>query len=356
MLTFKDEDSLDAVKAQQMAERAASAAGLAEADITFTYCTEFIVNRQGEKEPLKLRAYLETIGDCVVVVDDEEIIKVHVHTNDPGKALQEGLKFGSLSNMKIENMRLQHENVQKENEKAAQSAINAAFNPEYTAIDPEKEFGFVAISVGDGIDSLFKDLGADFIVSGGQTMNPSTNDILKAIHATPAKNVFVLPNNKNIIMAAEQTITLADRNVIVLHTKTIPQGLSAMLSFDPDISISENQINMTNAFEKVETGQITFAARDSDFDGHKIKEGELLALHNNKLVFTEKDLIKASVKLAKQITKKETSFITIIFGEDISQEQEKQIELAIKDKLNSQIEVTVLRGNQPVYYLIMSAE
>ena len=326
-----------------------NAAGEFDEVINFTYCTEFIIKRENEEDPLKLRAYLETIGDCVVVVDDDEIIKTHVHTDNPGKALQKALTFGQLITVKVENMREQHAEQQKAVKKKAKS-------PEYVAVDPEVEYGFVSVAAGEGVTQLFKDLGANYVVSGGQTMNPSTDDILKAIHSVPAKVVFVLPNNKNIIMAAEQAIPLADRKVIVLQTRTIPQGLSAMLSFDPDADLKTNQVAMREAYERVGTGQVTFAARDSDYDGHKIKEGEILALENGKVSFVEQDLSKAVVKLTKALVNRDSAFITMLYGEDVKEEEAEKICEAVKQKVGDDIEVTLINGGQPVYYFIISVE
>ena len=320
--------------------------------INFTYCTEFIVQKNPDSpDASKLRAYLETIGDCVVVVDDEEIIKVHVHTDSPGMALTKALEFGIFINdpkPKIENMRIQHEN------KVLEAKITK--QQEFRPAEPEKEFGFVAVAAGAGLQALFKDLGADNVVSGGQTMNPSTEDILEAITATPAKTVFVLPNNKNIIMAAEQAIKLADRNVCVLQTRTIPQGISAMLAFDPDASLADNRINMTKAFERVSTGQITFAARDSDYEGHQIKKGEILALDNSRLSFTDKDVEKATVKLTRRLVKGDTSYVTLIYGADVTDEQAEHVQALLSAKLSDKIEVMLANGGQPVYYYIISVE
>ena len=330
-----------------------------EGEITFTYCTEFIVLRKdAEQNALALRAFLETIGDCVVVVEDEDIIKVHIHTDHPGRALEEALTFGMLTNLKIENMREQFAaGVSNAQRTAKAEAQRSGGDFQYQPVDPQRDFGFVSVAAGDGVRQLFLDLGADNVVSGGQTMNPSTDDILSAIHATPAKTVFVLPNNKNIIMAAEQAIKLADRHVMVLQTKTVPQGLSAMLAFDPGSDSESNYIEMSKTAERVGTGQITFAARDSDFDGHKIKEGEILALENGKLAFVEKDLLKAAGKLAKSLIKKQDdcAFVTIIYGADATEEQAKQIEESIHAKY-SDVEVTLVNGGQPVYYFIISAE
>ena len=324
-----------------------------DADITFAYCTEFIVQK---KEPnadsLKLRAYLESIGDSVVVVDDEDIIKCHVHTNNPGLALEEAVKYGMLCKMKIENMEAQF---------AARKSQAAKENPKeeplaYVPVDPEIPYGIVAVAAGEGLQGLCRDLGANQIVSGGQTMNPSTEDILKAIHATPAQNVFVLPNNKNIIMAAEQAIKLADRNVCVLPSRTVPQGIAAMLAFDPDAELEQNQVNMSNALDTVSTGSITFAARDSDYDGHAIREGELLALDNGKLSFTDTDLARTCSKLVKQMLSRSSSFVTVYYGEDVTPEMAAQAEGAIRQRLPEDVELTVLNGGQPVYYFIISVE
>ena len=320
--------------------------------INFTYCTEFIVQKHPDSpDASKLRAYLETIGDCVVVVDDEEIIKVHVHTDSPGMALTKALEFGCFINdpkPKIENMRIQHEN------KVLEAKITK--QQEFRPAEQEKEFGFVAVAAGLGVESMFTDLGVDQVVRGGQTMNPSTDDILKAIMATPAKTVFVLPNNKNIIMAAEQAIKLADRNVCVLQTRTIPQGFAAMLAFDESASLADNRINMTKAFERVSTGQITFAARDSDYEGHQIKKGEILALDNSKLSFTDKDVEKAAVKLTRRLVKGDTSYVTLIYGADVTDEQAEHVQALLSAKLSDKIEVMLVNGGQPVYNYIISVE
>ena len=337
-----------------------TAAGEYEGEITFTYCTEFIVLKsQKDANALKLRAYLESIGDCVVVVDDEDIIKCHVHTDNPGNAIQEALKYGMLTKMKIENMREQHENQKSANEsKKTEESKNEEFP--YAPVDNEREIGFVAVCAGEGIKQLFLDLGVDCVVSGGQTMNPSTEDILSAVQSIPAKNVIVLPNNKNIIMAAEQASRLADRNVCVLPTRTIPQGLTAMLSYDASSDVEVNRLEMTKAFEKVGTGLVTFAARDSNFDGHKIKKGEILAIENGKVTFVEKDLEKAAVKLTRSLIRKdetkEESFVTIIYGEGVSEEQAIAVQEAVSAKSSDNVEFAVVNGGQPVYYFIISVE
>ena len=336
-----------------------NAAGEFETEITFTYCTEFIVNRNPEitKEPSELRAYLESIGDCVVVVDDEQIIKVHVHTDHPGNAIESGLTFGSLINLKIENMRDQHERAKHDSVERKKAPAQSSDRTEtYTPATPEKPVGFVSVCAGEGIEELFRDLGVDSLVSGGQTMNPSTDDILKAIELTPAETVFVLPNNKNIIMAAEQAIPISTRKVIVLHTRTIPEGISAMLAYNPDASDEENAIEMRAAYKRVATGQITFAARDSDYEGHDIKKGELLALLQGKLSFVDTDIEHCVSKLAKQMIKRDSSFVTVIYGEDVSDEQAAELEGKLSEKYAGKVEFTFIKGMQPIYYFIISVE
>lgn len=336
-----------------------NAAGEYEAEITFTYCTEFIVNRDPEcqKQPSELRAYLETIGDCVVVVDDDEIIKVHVHTDHPGNAFENGLTFGSLTSMKVENMRDQHERAKHDAANAKKTpAKTADLSEKIEAVEITKPFGFVSVCAGDGVAELFRDLGVDTVVSGGQTMNPSTDNILRAIESTPAEVVFVLPNNKNIIMAAEQTIPISTRKVIVLHTRTIPQGITAMLTFDESIDCEANAIEMQKAAERIATGQVTFAARDSDFDGHKITKGEIMAMIGGKISFTDTDLEKATVKLVKQMIKRDSQFVTVIYGEDVAESQAAELEQQLNEKFGTKVEITFVNGGQPVYYYIISVE
>jgi DAK2 domain fusion protein yloV len=331
------------------APAAVAAAGAAQEDIKFAYCTEFIVNKKpGAKDATALRAFLETIGDCVVVVDDDDIIKVHVHSNHPGKAIEEGIKFGELTKMKIENMREQHHNIIKADE--------AVQKNRKVPVKPEKDFGFVAVAAGAGIEALFRDLGADSVVRGGQTMNPSTEDILEAIGQTPANNVFVLPNNKNIIMAAEQAVSLADRNVCVLQSRSIPQGITALMNFDPGADFVTNRSNMTEALDRVQSGQITFAVRDSEYDGHKIKQGEILAMDNGKIVFTEKDVTKALVKLTKRLVNSSSSFITVMYGSDVSDEAANAAYEQLRARISDSIDINIVNGGQPVYYYIISVE
>lgn len=326
-----------------------NAAGTFETDIEFTYCTEFIVVKSDvNKDATKLRAFLESIGDCVVVVDDDSIIKVHVHTEHPGKALEEGILYGSLINLKIENMKEQHKGAAAKAEMQKKQKLAPA--------EPVKDFGFVSVTSGAGLEDLFKDLGVDVIVRGGQTMNPSTEDILEAINATPARNIFVLPNNKNIIMAAEQAVKLTDRNVIVLQTRTIPQGITAMLAFDESSDFSTNGVNMTKALDNVGSGSITFAVRDNDFEGKQIKKGEILAMENGKLAFVEKDVTKALIKITKKLIRSGSSYITIIYGSDVTDETAQAAFEALRAKISDDIEIVLVNGGQPVYYYLISVE
>ncbi len=327
----------------------------------FGYCTEFIVEKHNrDVGHLALQAFLDSIGDSLVVVDDDDIIKVHVHTDNPGKALEEALKYGRLCRMKIENMQEQFEALHGGG--AKYTGITEAEKSDvldYVPVDNNSaEYGFVSVAAGEGIHALFGDLGVDRIVSGGQTMNPSTEDILKAVHSIAAKTVFVLPNNKNIIMAAEQVTPLADRRVIVLHTKTVPQGLCAMLAFDENQQPEQNAINMNGVLDNVSTGHITFAARDSDFDGHKIKKDEILAMDNGKLAFTEKDFTTAAVKLCKLLVKKhkDPGFVTVIYGEDVSEEHANALSEQLTERLGDDLEVIMINGGQPVYYFTISVE
>lgn len=330
-----------------------STVAAASDDIEFGYCSEFLIEKAGdakEKDPLKLRAFLESIGDCVVVVDDSDIIKVHVHSNQPGNVIQAALKYGQLINIKIDNMRYQHRN--------ADEGVKAGEEPVLPPADPTNDYGFVAVCAGNGLTELFKDIGADIVVSGGQTMNPSTGDILNAINATPAKTVFVLPNNKNIIMAAEQAIPLAEgREVRVLQTKTIPQGISAMLMFDEFDDADTNQMNMMEAAENVSTAQVTFAARDNEVDGNPIEQGEIMGLCNGKIKFTGKDIADIAFKSADKIFKRnQSSLITIIYGEEATEEMASEVEAKLRNKYGDEVEMNIVNGGQPIYYFIISVE
>ncbi|MBS6546568.1 MAG: DAK2 domain-containing protein [Butyricicoccus pullicaecorum] len=319
---------------------------ISDEDITFTYCTEFIAQRKDKARNVsRLRAILNEIGDSLVVVDDDDIVKVHVHTDEPNKALEEGLKFGPLLTVKIENMREQH----------TAKVIEGTEPRERVIREPEKKYGFVAVAAGDGLSSVLTDLGVDVVVKGGQTMNPSTNDILYAIDAVPAEVVFVLPNNKNIIMAAEQAVPLSDKQVVIIPTKNIPQGISALLNFDPDGETETNTGAMKEAIEAVTAGQITYAARNSEFDGKKIKEGEYLALCEGKLCANSRKLFDAVKKLAREMVQDDSAFATIIFGEGVSEEEAAKVEEIFR-KENRDMEITVIDGGQPVYYYIISVE
>ncbi len=333
-----------------------SAAAEFDQVINFTYCTEFIVGRNPEVEtdPNELRLYLETIGDSIVMVADDEIIKVHVHTEQPGNAMQHGLEFGQLLTVKVENMKEQHKKAKEENDKAKAKAEKKT---EPTVAKPTDEFGFVAVAAGEGLSNLFNELGCLNVVSGGQSMNPSTDDILAAVLATPAKRVFVLPNNKNIIMAAEQTVALVeDREVIIVPTRTIPQGLSAMLVFDPDCDAQTNVENMMEAAKNVSTGQVTFAARDSEFGAKRIKEGEIIGLDNGKLTVTSSSPNRALYKLAKSMINRDMSFVTLISGEGVSEEEAAEAVEMLENKFSDQVDITYIKGDQPIYYYIFSVE
>ena len=313
-------------------------------DITFTYCTEFIISRENQNDPEKLRDFLSSLGDSLVLVDDDEIIKVHVHTNDPGKALHEAIDYGSLVTVKIENMRLQHtEKVMNEQEAAPKIA------------EPTKPLGVVSVCAGDGLADVFRDLGVDGIISGGQTMNPSTQDILEVVNTVPAETVFVLPNNKNIIMAAQQVDALTPKNVVVIPSKTVPQGITAMLSFNPDGAVEENTEALTEALDTVDTMQITYAARNSDFDGHDIHEGDYLAIYGSALFGTDKDIDVLLKALAQKVSEDGRDYITVYYGADIDAEQ-AQHAADIFSEICPDADVNLLSGGQPVYYYLISAE
>ena len=313
-------------------------------DITFAYCTEFIIDRENDLDPEKLREFLSSIGDSLVLVDDDEIIKVHVHTNDPGKALHEAMDYGSFITVKIENMRLQHtEKVMSEAEKAPKIA------------EPEKPIGVVSVCAGAGLADVFMNLGVDAIISGGQTMNPSTQDILEAVNKVPAETVFVLPNNKNIIMAAEQVNDLTPKNVIVIPSKTVPQGITVMLGFNPEGSLEENTEALTEALGTVDTMQITYAARNSDFDGHDIHEGDYLALYGSALFGTSQDIKVLLKALAEKVKGEGKEYITIYYGENVKEKDAQKAADLFAD-ICPDADVNLLSGGQPVYYYLISAE
>ena len=326
------------------AKEQASFSDFDDADITFTYCTEFIISRENDNDPEKLRDFLASLGDSLVLVDDDEIIKVHVHTNDPGKALHEAIDYGSFVTVKIENMRLQHtEKVMSEQELAPKIA------------QPEKAFGVVSVCAGDGLADVFMNLGVDGIISGGQTMNPSTQDILEVVNTVPAETVYVLPNNKNIIMAAEQVDALTPKHVVVIPSKSVPQGITAMLSFNPDGSEEENTEALTEALATVDTMQITYAARNSDFDGYLIHEGDYLAMCGSSLFGTSRDIKVLLRSLAEKVRDDGKEYITIYYGADIA-EKHAQKAADLFSEICPDADVNLLRGGQPVYYYLISAE
>jgi DAK2 domain fusion protein YloV len=312
-------------------------------EITFGYCTEFIASKASPKPVEPLRAFLNGMGDSLVLVDDDEIIKVHVHTNNPGQVLEEALKYGPLLTVKVENMREQHSEILEDAEE------------EWRVAPAEKQYGFVAVCAGDGLAAVFADLGCDGVINGGQTMNPSTEDILKKIENTPAEVVYVLPNNKNIIMAAEQCVPLATKKVIVIPTRTVPQGIAAMLAVDPDAEEEMNTNEMLQAMEQVKTIQITYAARDSAFGGFDIAEHDYLALFDDALFGTSKNLSELISQLTDRVLQEDAQFITVYYGENVS-EQDAQ---GVADQFSAacpQVEVSILKGGQPVYYYMISVE
>lgn len=331
-------------------------------DITFAFDTVFIVRKFKEDTDLEpFRKYLNSIGDSLVIGEDDEAFKVHVHTNTPGSALNEAQKYGVLELAKIENMCTQAEDlaagkhVQSTDDlEAVEEELEKGAAPVHAA--PEKKFGYVSVCAGSGLEAVFKDLGVDQLVGGGQTMNPSTQDILKAIDATPAEIVYVLPNNKNIIMAAQQTVPLCeDKKVVVLPTKTVPQGISAMLAADPDADEGDNTAAMMEGFANVRTSEITYAARDSDFDGFAIHQGDYLALVEHQLFGTDQDLSAMLERLAKSEGHQKAEFISIFYGEDVTEEQAQAAEKIFAAACPN-AEITLLAGGQPVYYYMISAE
>ncbi|MBQ3355496.1 MAG: DAK2 domain-containing protein [Oscillospiraceae bacterium] len=330
-------------------------------DITFAYDTVFIVRKAKEDIDLSpLRRYLDTIGDSIVIGEDDESFKVHVHTNIPGAALIRAQKYGTLELAKIENMQMQHDDlaagrkVRSTDDLEEVEAELEAGEPQGVAA-PEKKYGVVAVCAGAGLASVFRELGADNIIEGGQTMNPSTQDILEKINATPSEVVFVFPNNKNIIMAAEQTVPLTEKKVVVIPSKTVPQGISALLMFDPEASEEDIVATMKMAMQHVTTIQVTYAARDSDFDGYDIHAGEYLALYGNTLFGSDTDVEKLLGALADKLKEEGSEFITVYYGADISEDQASAAAAIFTDRCPD-AEVSVINGGQPVYYYLISAE
>ena len=353
------EEDDDALPVKESADFAA----LSEEDITFTFDTVFIVRKTTGKSIEPFRAYLNSIGDSLVIGEDDEAFKVHVHTDTPGAALSEAQKYGTLELAKIENMRTQAEELAAG--KKAQSTddldqieaeLEAQEDGDAAVAAPEKKFGVVAVSAGEGMASVFKDLGVDGVISGGQTMNPSTEDILREIARTPAEVVFVLPNNKNIIMAAQQCVGLVEgKEIVVVPTRTVPQGISAMLVLDPEADTETNSAAMEEARKNVRTSEITYAARDSDFDGFEIHEGDYMALAEGQLFGTDRAIDSLLERLAKADSQQNAEFISIFYGENVTEEQANKA-LDIFQKQCPNAEITLLSGGQPVYYYMISAE
>ena len=333
------------------ANRSASMEAQAEADIKFGYCTEFIImlNKTFNiKAEMDFKAYLESIGDSIVCVADDDVVKVHVHTNDPGLAIQKALKYGALSNMKIDNMRLEHqEKLFKMAEKEAAVAAPA---------EPPKDFGFIAVSVGDGINEIFKSLGVDYIIEGGQTMNPSTADILDAVEKVNAKTVFILPNNKNIILAANQAAELTtEKDLLVIPTKTIPQGISAVINFVPEMSADENEENMISEISNVKTGQVTYAVRDTIIDDREIKKGDYMGIGDSGILSAGASINEVAKDTIAQMMTEDAELISIYFGSDVAEEDAEAFRSQIAE-LYSSCDVELQYGGQPIYYYVMSVE
>jgi len=325
-------------------------------DIKFGYCTEFIIllsKTFNVKHEMDFKAFLESIGDSIVVVADDDIVKVHVHTNDPGLAIQRALTYGALSNMKIDNMRLEHEEkLFKEAEKNAEMSAPAPVKEE-----DWKDYGFISVSIGEGINAIFKDLGVDRIIEGGQTMNPSTEDILEAIESLPAKTIYVLPNNKNIVMAANQARDLTeDKEIIVVPTKTIPQGIAAIINFVPELSGEENLAGMTAEIENVKTGQVTYAVRDTEIDDKVIKENDIMGIGDKSILAVGEKIFDTTIEMVEEMMKdSECELISIYYGCDVDEEDAESLQAAIEEKFPD-CDVELQYGGQPIYYYVISAE
>ena len=337
-----------------------------EAEIKFGYCTEFIIvlnAPMSDNEEHAYKAFLESIGDSIVVVADDEIVKTHVHTNDPGLALQKALTFGSLSKIKIDNMREEHqEKLIKDSQKLAaqqkaeEKAYEAAQADEKTNNVPAKEMGFVSVSIGEGMNEVFRGLGVDYLIEGGQTMNPSTEDMLNAIEHVNAKTVFILPNNKNIIMAANQAVDLVeDKQIIVIPTKTIPQGVTALVNYIPDHSTEENKEQMMAEIENVKTGQVTYAVRDTEIDGKTIKQNDFMGIGDKSILSVGTDLKATTLEMVDAMVDEESAIVSIYFGSDSDEDSANELAAAIEEKYPD-VEVEVNDGGQPIYYYVISVE
>ena len=337
-----------------------------EAEIKFGYCTEFIIvlnAPMSDNEEHAYKAFLESIGDSIVVVADDEIVKTHVHTNDPGLALQTALTFGSLSKIKIDNMREEHqEKLIKDSQKLAaqqkaeEEAYEAAQADEKTNNMPAKEMGFVSVSIGEGMNEVFRGLGVDYLIEGGQTMNPSTEDMLNAIEHVNAKTVFILPNNKNIIMAANQAVDLVeDKQIIVIPTKTIPQGITALVNYIPDHSAEENKEQMMAEIENVKTGQVTYAVRDTEIDGKTIKQNDFMGIGDKSILSVGTDLRATTLEMVDAMVDEDSAIVSIYFGSDSDEDSANELATAIEEKYPD-VEVEVNDGGQPIYYYVISVE
>ncbi len=325
----------------------------ANADIKFGYCTEFIImltKTFNIKHEIDFKEYLESIGDSIVVVADDDVVKVHVHTNDPGLAIQKALKYGALSNMKIDNMRLEHQEKLFKMEETAKAQETS--EPEM----PHKDTGFIAVSVGEGLSEIFSGLGVDFIIEGGQTMNPNTEDMLNAIDKVNADTVFILPNNKNIILAANQAQTLVeDKRVVVIPTKTVPQGITAIINYVPDLSTEENADAMTEEIKNVKTGQVTYAVRDTMIDDKEIKEGDYMGIGDAGILSVGSDMAEITFDMISAMIDDDTELISIYYGEDVTEEDAEALKVRVEDAYSS-CDVELQFGGQPIYYYIVSAE
>lgn len=317
-------------------------------DIKFAYCTEFFIKTKGAN-PDDFKGVIEKYGDSMVVVGTEELIKVHIHTNNPGIVLEEALKLGELMKIKIDNMKEQHRHIVEDDD----SKVDV--EPVTKEIIPEKDYGLITVAMGDGITNIFKDLGVDFVIEGGQTMNPSTQDILAAINKINAKTIFVMPNNSNIILAAEQARDLSEKNVYVIPTKSIPQGITAVISLDYDASPEENYENLCEVIKNVKTGQVTFAVRDTVFNDVEVKEGNKIAIANGKLVEASENLEEVTLSLIDKLVDEDSELITLFYGNNISEEEANTIKEKIETKYNDK-DISVYYGGQPLYYYIISVE
>ena len=358
-------DSLIGKEIDYSIEGSAASAGVmkitaeTEADIKFGYCTEFIIvlnQPLTEKQEHEYKNFLESIGDSIVVVADDEIVKTHVHTNDPGLALQEALKHGSLSKIKIDNMREEHqEKLIKDAEKLAKEQKEEETKEEKTE-EPRKEMGFISVSIGAGVNEIFNGLGVDYIIEGGQTMNPSTEDMLNAIDHVNADNIFILPNNKNIVLAANQAASLVeDKKIIVIPTKTIPQGITALINFIPDQSAEENAERMTEELENVKTGQVTYAVRDTVIDDKEIKQGDYMGIGDKSILAVGKDIKSTTEDMVAEMIDEESAIICIYYGEEVTEEDANALGAALEEKY-PEVEVEIHFGGQPIYYYVISVE